>query len=50
MVLADEWAHDVAPSAIYDLFRLSGGMIVEHGGIGRGETATRMWNNDNAKF
>ena len=50
VLVAAEGAHEVTPSAIYDLFCLSGGMIVEHWGSIEQIPPREMWNNDNGKF
>lgn len=50
VLVAAEGAHETTPSAIYDLFRLSDGMIVEHWGSIEEIPPREMWNNDNGKF
>ncbi len=50
VLVATEGAHEAAPSAIYDLFRLSGGLIVEHWGSIEEIPPRETWANDNGKF
>lgn len=50
VLVAAEGARDTAPSAIYDLFRLSAGLIVEHWGSIEEIPPRKTWNNDNGKF
>ena len=50
MLVAAEGGHETAPSAIHDLFRSVGGMIVEHWGSIEEIPPREMWNNDNGKF
>lgn len=50
VLVAAEGAHEVTPSAIYDLFRLSGGLIVEHWGSIEEIPPREIWKNDNGKF
>ena len=50
VLVAAEGAHEAVPSAIYDLFRLSAGVIVEHWGSIEEIPPRELWNNDNGKF
>ena len=50
VLVAAEGAHEATPSAIYDLFRLSDGMIVEHWASIEEIPPREIWNNDNGKF
>ena len=50
VLVAAEGAYETIPSAIYDLFRLSGGMIVEHWGSIEEIPPRETWNNDNGTF
>lgn len=50
VLVAAEGAHGATPSAIYDLYRLSGGVIVEHWGSIEEIPPREIWNNDNGKF
>ncbi len=50
VLVAAEGAWEATASAIYDLFRLSGGMIVEHWGSIEEIPPRELWNNDNGKF
>jgi predicted SnoaL-like aldol condensation-catalyzing enzyme len=50
VLVAAEGAHETTPSAIYDLFRLSAGVIVEHWGSIEEIPPREVWNNDNGKF
>lgn len=50
VLVAAEGTSASTPSAIYDLFRLSGGRIVEHWGSIEEIPPREIWNNDNGKF
>lgn len=50
VLVAAEGSHEATHSAIYDLFRLSGGMIVEHWGSIEEIPPREIWNNENGKF
>ena len=50
VLVATEGAYDAVPSAIYDLFRLSDGTIVERWGSIEEIPPRETWNNDNGKF
>ena len=50
VLVAAEGADDGFHSAIYDLFRLSGGVIVEHWGSIEEIPPREIWNNTNGKF
>ena len=50
VLVAAEGAHAGDHSAIYDLFRLSAGVIVEHWGSIEEIPPRELWNNDNGKF
>lgn len=50
VLVAAEGADDAVHSAIYDLFRLSGGVIVEHWGSIEEIPPREVWNNTNGKF
>ncbi len=50
VLVAAEGTHGVTPSAIYDLFRLSDGLIVEHWGSIEEIPPREIWKNDNGKF
>lgn len=50
VLVAAEGVHQAMHSAIYDLFRLSAGMIVEHWGSIEEIPAREVWKNGNGKF
>lgn len=50
VLVAAEGAYESTHSAIYDLFRLSGGVIVEHWGSIEEIPPREVWKNDNGKF
>ena len=50
VLVAAEGSHGSRHSAIYDLYRLSGGLIVEHWGSIEEIPPRQIWNNDNGKF
>ncbi len=50
VLVAAEGAHGVTHSAIYDLYRLSNGRIVEHWGSIEEIPPRETWKNDNGKF